>query len=101
LLYLTTNIQVNISRKIRLVGLVASMVEGRVAYKVLMGKPKGNRQLERPRLRWEDNIKIGLQEVGCGGRDWIDHTSGYRQVAGTCECGNEPSGYVNCGEFLD
>ena len=37
-----------------------------------MGKPEGNRPLGRPTLRWEDNIKIDLQEVGCGGIDWIE-----------------------------
>jgi hypothetical protein len=39
-----------------------------------MGKPEGNRPLERPRhtRRWEDNIKMDLQELGCGGMDWID-----------------------------
>ena len=37
-----------------------------------MGKPEGKRPLGRPRRRWEDNIKIDLQEVGCGGIDWIE-----------------------------
>jgi hypothetical protein len=37
-----------------------------------VGKPEGKRPLGRPRLRWKDNIKMGLQEVGCGGMDWID-----------------------------
>ena len=37
-----------------------------------MGKPEGKRLLGRPRRRWEDNIKMDLQEVGCGGIDWID-----------------------------
>ena len=37
-----------------------------------MGKLEGKRPLERPRRRWEDNIKMGLQEVGCGGTDWIE-----------------------------
>ena len=41
-------------------------------YRVLVGKPEGKRPLERPRRRWEDNIKMDLQEVGCGGMDWID-----------------------------
>jgi len=42
------------------------------AYSVLVGKSEGKRPLGRPRHRWEDNIKIVLQEVGCGGMDWID-----------------------------
>jgi hypothetical protein len=41
-------------------------------YKALVGKPEGNRLLGRSRRRWEDNIKIDLQEVGCGVMDWID-----------------------------
>jgi len=40
-------------------------------YRVLVGKPEGKRPLRRRRHRWEDNIKIDLQEVGCGGMDWI------------------------------
>ena len=39
---------------------------------VLVGKPEGKRPLERPRRRWEDNIKMDLQEVGCGVMDWIE-----------------------------
>ena len=38
----------------------------------LVGKPGGKRPLGRPRRRWEDNIKMDLQEVGCGGMDWIE-----------------------------
>jgi len=38
----------------------------------LVGKPEGKRPLGRPRSRWEDNIKMNLQEVGCGGMDWIE-----------------------------
>jgi len=37
-----------------------------------VGKPEGKRPPGRPRRRWEDNIKVDLQEVGCGGMDWID-----------------------------
>jgi len=42
------------------------------AYRILAGKPEGNRLLGRPRRRWEDNIKMDLQEVGYGGMDWIE-----------------------------
>ena len=41
-------------------------------YRVLVGKPEGKRPLGRPRHRWEDNIKMDLQEVGCRGMDWIE-----------------------------
>jgi hypothetical protein len=42
----------------------------------LVGRPEGRRPLGRPRRRWEDNIKIDLQEVGWGGMDWIDMAQG-------------------------
>jgi hypothetical protein len=48
------------------------MGEGTGLYRVLVGKPEGNRPLGRPRRRWEDKIKIDLQEVGCGNMDWIE-----------------------------
>jgi len=54
------------------VGHVARIGEGRDVYRVLVGKPEGKRPLGRPRRRWEDNIKINLQEVECGGMDWIE-----------------------------
>ena len=41
-------------------------------YRDLVGKPEGKRPLGRPRHRWEDNIKMDLQKVGCGGMDWIE-----------------------------
>ena len=46
--------------------------ERRGIYRVLVGKPEGKRPLGRPRHRWEDNVKMDLQEVGCGGMDWIE-----------------------------
>ena len=55
----------------RWVGHVARMGEGRGVYRVLMGKPEGRRPLGRPRGRWVDNIRMDLQEVGCGYMDWI------------------------------
>ena len=48
------------------------MGERRGVYRVLVGKPEGKRTLGRPRHRWEDHIKMDLQEVGCGGMDWIE-----------------------------
>jgi hypothetical protein len=48
------------------------MGEGRGVYRVLVGKPEGTRPMGRPRRRWEDNIKADLQEVGCGGMEWIE-----------------------------
>jgi hypothetical protein len=46
--------------------------ERRVVYRVLVGKRDGKRTLGRPRTRWEDNIKMDVQEVGCGVIDWIE-----------------------------
>jgi hypothetical protein len=48
------------------------MGERRGVHRVLVGKPEGKRPLGRPRRGWEDNIKMDLREVGCGGMDWID-----------------------------
>ena len=52
-------------------GHVARMGEERGVYRVLLGKPEGRRPLGRPRRRWVDNIRMELQEVGCGYMDWI------------------------------
>jgi len=52
------------SRRMRWEGHVARMGEGRGVYRVLVGKPEGKRLLVRPRRRWEDHIKMDLQEVG-------------------------------------
>ena len=60
------------SRTVRWAGRVACMGERRGIYKVLVGKPEGNKPLRIPGHKWEDNIKMGLQEVGCGGTDCID-----------------------------
>ena len=76
------------------------MEEGRGVHKVLVGKPEGKRPLRRPTGRWEDNIKMDLQEVGrdCG-LDGVG--SGRGQVAGACEYGNDLSSSIKCREFLD
>jgi len=55
----------------RWAGRVTLMRERRGAYRVLVGNPEGKRTLGRPRRRWEDNIKMDIEEVGCGGMDWI------------------------------
>jgi len=72
-LYSSLNIvRVIKSRKMRWAGHLARMGERRGVYRVLVGKPEGKKPLGRPRPRWEDNIKTDLQEVGCGGMDWIE-----------------------------
>jgi hypothetical protein len=50
---------------------VARLGEGRDVYRVLVGRPEGKRPLERPRRRWEDNIKMDLREIGIDGANWI------------------------------
>ena len=59
------------SRRMRWVGDVACMGEERGVYRVLVGKPERRRTLGRPRCRWVDNIRMDLQEMGCGRVDWI------------------------------
>ena len=72
-LYSSPNIvRVIKSRRMRCVGHVARVGEKRDICRVLVGKSEGKRPLGRPRHRWEDNIKMDLQEVGCGGMDWIE-----------------------------
>ena len=71
------------------------------ANRVLVGKPEGKRPLGRPRCRWVDNIRTDLQEVGCGYMDWIGLAQDRDRWQTLVECGNEPSGSVKCGEFLD
>jgi len=53
-------------------GACSTYVEIRGVYRVLVRKPEGKKPFERPRSRWEDNVKTNIQEVGCGGVDWIE-----------------------------
>jgi hypothetical protein len=72
-LYSSPNIiRVIKSRRMRWAGYIARMGERRDAYKILVGRPEGRRPLGRPRHRWENNIKMDLQEVGWDCMDWID-----------------------------
>ena len=62
------------------------MGEGRGVQRVLVGKPEGKRPLERPRHRWEDNVKMDLQEVGGGSGDWMElvqDRGSWRALVGT------------------
>jgi hypothetical protein len=71
-LYSPTIVRVIKSRRMRWAGNVARVGRG----KAFVGKPEGKRALGRPRRRWESNIKMDLQEVGCGGVDWIGLVKG-------------------------
>ena len=71
-LYSSPNIvRVIKSRTMRWSGHVARMGEERGVYRVLVGKPGGKSPLGRPRRRWVDNVRMDLQEIGCGYMDWI------------------------------
>jgi hypothetical protein len=87
------------SRRMRWAGHVACMGEIRGVCRVLVGKPEGKRLPGLPRQRWEDNIKMDLQEVGCEGMDWIDLAQD-RDRWGTCGYGNELWGSIKAGNFL-
>ena len=72
-LYRSRNIvRVIKSRRMRWAGHVARMGDSRLVCRVLVGKPEGKKPLRRPRRRWDYNIKMDLQEVGCGDMDWIE-----------------------------
>jgi hypothetical protein len=60
----------------------------------LVGKPEEKRTFCRHRHRWNDNIKMDLQEVVYEGINWIDVAEDRNRWQGTCECGNEPSGSI-------
>ena len=55
-------------------GACSAYEDRRGAHRILVGKSEGKRPLGRPRLRWEDSIKMDLEDVGCGGMDWIELT---------------------------
>ena len=85
-LYTSPNIvRVIKSRIMRWAGHVAHMGKERGVYRVLVGKPEGKRPVGRPRRRWVDNIRMDLQEVGCGYMDWIglaQDRDGWRTLVG-------------------
>jgi hypothetical protein len=72
------------SRRMRWVGHVARMGEGRCVYRVLVGRPERKRPLGRPRRRWEDNIKIDRRDIGINGKKWIQLAQ-YRVQWRACE----------------
>jgi hypothetical protein len=81
-------------------GHVARIRARKGAYRVLVENSEERRQLGRQRRRWEDNIKLDPGEEVWG--HGLDRSgSEYGPVVGSCECGNEPSGSLKCGEFFE
>ena len=79
---------------------MARMGQVRGVYRVLVGKPEGKRPLGRPRRRWEDNIKMDLQEVGGGCEDWMELAQDrdrWRELVSTVMNRRVPK---NAGNFL-
>ena len=60
------------SRRLRWADHITRMKDGRIALNLLTDKPTGNKHLERPRHRWEDNIRKDLKEIGINTRNWVD-----------------------------
>ena len=60
------------TRRLRWAGHIARMKEGRSAFKILTGKPTGKIPLGRPRRRWEDNIRVDLEEIGINAGNWVN-----------------------------
>jgi hypothetical protein len=88
------------SRRMRWAGHGARVGDRKGVYRVLGGKPEGNRPLVRLRHRWEDNIKMNLQEVGCGSMGWIElaqHRDRYRALGNAVMNPRVPA---NAGNFL-
>ena len=97
-LYSPPNIVRVIKSRMRWAGNVARMGEMRGVYRVLVGKPEGKRSLGRTRRRWEDNSKMDLQEMECGGMDWIElaqNTDSWRALVYTVMNFRVPLNAVN------
>jgi hypothetical protein len=78
---------------------VARMGEKRNVYRLLVGKPEGERPLGRPRRRWIDNVKMDLLEIGLSVMDRIGLAQ--VRVESSCERCNEPSGCIKCWETTE
>jgi hypothetical protein len=96
----TSIIKVIKSRRMEWEEHVACLGDRRGVYMVLVGKRERNRPLARTRRRWEDNIKMHLQEVGWCGIDWIEMAQGRDRWRALVNAVTH-FGSVNCGEFLD
>ena len=77
------------------------MGERRGVYRDLVGKPEGKRTLGRPMRRWEDNIKMGFQEVGGGGMDWIELAQDRDKWRALVNAVMNLRGSIKHGEFIE
>ena len=82
------------SRRLRWAVHIARMEEGRSSFKLLTGQPTGKRPLGRPRRRWEDNIRMDLEEIGINAG--VDSARD-SEMESPCECGIEPPGFISHG----
>ena len=98
---LPNTVQVVKSRRMRWAVHVARMGERRGVHKVLVGKPEGKRPLGRPRRRWDDNVKMDLQEIGRGFGDWMELAQDRDRCRALVRTVMNLRGSVKCGEFLD
>ena len=78
------------SRRLRWAGHVAIMEEGKSAFKILTGKPTGKRPLGWLRRRWEDNIRMDLEELGIYAGNWVDSAQDRDYLESPCKCGIKP-----------
>jgi len=88
------------SRRMRWAGHVACMGDRRGIYRILIGKTEGKKPLGIPRPRWEDNINMDLQEVGCGGMDWIKLVQDRERWRALVNVVINPQIPQNAGNFL-
>jgi hypothetical protein len=87
------------SGRMRWAGHIVRMGETRNAYRILVGKPEGNRPLGKPRCRWVDNIKMNLREIGWDGTDWIELAQDMAQWRGRVKTVMNLRVPKNCWEF--
>ena len=83
------------SRRLRWVGHVARMEEGRSAFKILTVTPAGKRPLETPKRRLEDNIRMDLKEIVVYSRNWIDSAQDRNYWIALVNCGTKPLAFIN------
>jgi hypothetical protein len=89
------------SRRMRWTGHVARMGDMRGEYRVLVGGLEGERALRRPGHRWENNIKMGLEDMEWGGMDWSDLAQDRDRWRAPVNVVNEPSDSLKCDECLN